>query len=221
MNIFLYEYIHNLIVKLTGDMTLKFLDPKRPLETCQEQSCDNCNVKKEIHCHFNSNQAKKFLLSVVPAMMVGLIGIYMYNPLLIIIWLVICFLYFGLIEIRVMCSHCPHYAEPETKTLKCWANYGSPKLWKYRPGPMSILEKIVFILGGLLIAVYPLLLIILSQNYPILVVYLILIVVCFYYMRTYMCNQCINFACPANRVDKKVREKFFQHNPQIRDAWKK
>ena len=221
MNIFLYEYIHNLIVKLTGDMTLKFLDPKRPLETCQEQSCDNCNVKKEIHCHFNSNQAKKFLLSVVPAMMVGLIGIYMYNPLLIIIWLVICFLYFGLIEIRVMCSHCPHYAETETKTLKCWANYGSPKLWKYRPGPMSTLEKIVFILGGLLIAVYPLLLIILSQNYPILVVYLILIVVCFYYMRTYMCNQCINFACPANRVDKKVREKFFQHNPQIRDAWKK
>jgi hypothetical protein len=120
-----------------------------------------------------------------------------------------------------MCSHCPHYAETETKTLKCWANYGSPKLWKYRPGPMSITEKIVFILGGLLIAIYPLFLIILSQNYPILIVYLILTVVCFYYMRTYMCNHCINFACPANRVDKKIRDNFFDYNPQIRDAWKK
>ena len=37
-------------------------------------------------------------------------------------------------------------AETGTKTLKCWANYGSPKLWKYRPGPMSLAEKTVFIL---------------------------------------------------------------------------
>ena len=212
-----------LIVKLIRRWRyyLKFLDPKKPIETCQEHLCDKCNVKQEIHCHFNSNQAKKFLLSVIPAMLVGLIGIYLFSPLLVLIWLIICFLYFGFIEIRVMCSHCPHYAETETKTLKCWANYGSPKLWKYRPGPMSITEKIVFILGGLLIAIYPLFLIILSQNYPILIVYLILTVVCFYYMRTYMCNHCINFACPANRVDKKIRDNFFDHNPQIRDAWKK
>ncbi|GAJ20475.1 unnamed protein product, partial [marine sediment metagenome] len=30
--------------------------------------------------------------------------------------------------------------ELEINTLKCWANYGSPKLWKYRPGPMSLNE---------------------------------------------------------------------------------
>lgn len=198
-----------------------FIDPEKPLCTCQEKSCTWCNVNQELNCHFNLNQLIRFLLNVSLVILLGGVAIYYYSPFFLIPWLIMFLLYFGFIEIRVMCSHCPHYAETETKTLKCWANYGSPKLWKYRPGPMSTLEKIVFILGGLLIAVYPLLLIILSQNYPILVVYLILIVVCFYYMRTYMCNQCINFACPANRVDKKVREKFFQHNPQIRDAWKK
>jgi hypothetical protein len=48
---------------------------------------------------------------------------------------------FGLLEIRVMCSHCPHYAEAG-RLLKCWANYGSPKLWAYRPGPMCRMETL-------------------------------------------------------------------------------
>ena len=48
----------------------------------------------------------------------------------------LCVGFFGFIETRVLCSHCPHYAE-EGASLRCWANYGSPKLFKYRPGPMS------------------------------------------------------------------------------------
>jgi hypothetical protein len=40
-------------------------------------------------------------------------------------------------------------------------------------------------------------------------------------MRKYMCNQCINFACPSNRVDNSIREKFFKHNPEIEDAWER
>jgi hypothetical protein len=198
-----------------------FLDPEKPLETCQENSCDDCNVKEELNCHFNSNQLIRFFLIGLPVMLVGVVGIYVYSPLFIIPWLVTSLLYFGFIEIRVMCSHCPHYAETEGKTLKCWANYGSPKLWKYRPGPMSRTEKIVFILGILIIFVYPILFMILSRNYAITILYLILSLMFFYLMRKVMCSQCINFACPSNIVDKKIQQKFFKHNPRIREAWEK
>lgn len=89
--------------------------------------------------------------------------IFMQNHFLFTIWIIFTFSYFGLIEIRVMCSHCPHYAEPEIKSLKCWTNYGSPKLWKYRPGPMSIIEKTIFI-AGFLIMLLPLVFILLTKK---------------------------------------------------------
>jgi len=69
-----------------------FLDPEKPLKTCQEQSCDNCNVKEELNCHFNYDQLIKFLISVFPAILVGGIGIYFYSPLFLIPWLVMFYL---------------------------------------------------------------------------------------------------------------------------------
>ena len=71
-----------------------------------------------------------------------------------ILWIGIIVLYFGGVEIRVMCSHCPHYAE-NGLTLSCWANHGMPKLWKFKPGPMSFLEKVVFLGGFAAVWGYP------------------------------------------------------------------
>jgi len=198
-----------------------FLDPDKPLTTCQETSCDNCNISQDLNCHFNLHQLIQFLLNVSLVILLGGVGIYYYNPLLLIPWIVMFLLYFGLVEIRVMCSHCPHYAETETDTLKCWANYGSPKLWKYRPGPMSSAEKIVFILGLVIIWGYPIVLMALSMNYIFIILYLVFSLLAFSIMRKYMCSQCINFACPSNKVDTSIREKFFKHNPKIGDAWEK
>jgi hypothetical protein len=45
------------------------------------------------------------------------------NGWMLIPWLILIIGYFGFVEIRVMRSHCPHYAE-EGGSLKCWANYG-------------------------------------------------------------------------------------------------
>jgi hypothetical protein len=198
-----------------------FLDPEKPLNTCKEKSCDNCNVNQELNCHFKLNQLITFLLSVFPVIIIGGIGIYFYMHIFLIPWLVLFLSYFGFIEIRVLCSHCPHYAETEIKTLKCWANYGSPKLWKYRPGPMSFSEKIVFILGALVLWIYPVFFVILSKNYTVLVIYLIFSIGFVYLLRKSMCTKCINFACPSKKVDILTREKFFKHNPEIGDAWKK
>lgn len=128
------------------------------------------------------------------------------------------FLDFGLVEIRTMCSHCPHYAEPGT-SLKCWANYGSPKLWKYRPGPMSIAEKWIFSLGMLLVFGVPVVSLAISGEWLLWALYLVSIVVAYAVMRTKMCAHCMNFACPLNITKLEQRQPFFARNPVIDAAW--
>jgi len=75
--------------------------------------------------------------------LLGGAGIYHSGGWWLLPWLMTIIGFFGFVEIRVMCSDCPHYAE-QGSSLKCWANYGSPKIWKYRPGPMAFWEKAFF-----------------------------------------------------------------------------
>jgi hypothetical protein len=135
-----------------------------------------------------------------------------------VLWLAIVVTYFGLVEIRVMCSHCPHYAE-QGSTLSCWANHGSPKLWKYRPGPMSSMEKLVFFGGFLAVWGYPLVFFIWAGTWLLLLVYLISVTGFFMTLLLFLCTRCMNFACPLNKVDQDTRREFFQRNPQVGAAW--
>ena len=93
-------------------MSDMFLDPRRPLTTCTAKNCDGCPVSKDVHCHFQARDLTAFLLSAVPIFVIGGAGILHINAWWLVPWLVIVFGYFGFVEIRVMCSHCPHYAEP-------------------------------------------------------------------------------------------------------------
>ncbi|MCG2785661.1 MAG: hypothetical protein L6461_11195 [Anaerolineae bacterium] len=165
-----------------------FLDPNRPLSTCSSLNCSGCPVQSRVHCHFNGGDLARFLLIAIPPFIVGGIGVARVNAWLLLPWLVLCLGYFGFAEIRVMCSHCPHYAEPGTKSLQCWANYGSPKLWKYRPGPMSEGENIVFFAGLVLIAGYPLAFMVISAQWLLLALFALLMVVMGTAMRSQLCT---------------------------------
>ena len=197
-----------------------FLDPAKPIATCAQSSCTGCPLSDSIHCHFQCKYLARFLAVVLPAFIVAIIGVYWISVWYLIPWVIFFVAYFGLIEIRVMCSHCPHYAEPG-ESLKCWANYGSPKLWRYRPGPMSLIEKVVFWAGLAGVFLYPLLLFLVYADWTLAVVYTMLMAVAYLLMmRKSMCSQCMNFACPLNLVDQETREEFFERNPEVRIAWK-
>ena len=201
-------------------MSDMFLDPRRPLTTCTAKNCDGCPVSKDVHCHFQARDLTAFLLSAVPIFVIGGAGIIHVGAWWLAPWLVIILGYFGFIEIRVMCSHCPHYAEPG-KSLQCWANYGSPRLWKYRPGPMTTAEKIVFESGILLIMAYPLIFLLVGLQWFLLAVYLLTTAGGYVTLRRSYCSQCMNFACPLNNVNEKIRAEFFKRNPVIARAWGK
>jgi len=198
---------------------MKFLNPKTPLSTCKEANCDKCGVKNKVTCHFTKEHLVKFLLIAFPAFIIGGIGVYLYAWWALLIFIASTPLYFGLLEIRVLCSHCPHYAEPSTKTLTCWANYGSPKVWKYRPGPMSFWEKLLFLAGMFVVFFTPVLFMTLGARYILLAIYLAYVIFGFVMLITFLCTKCMNFACPFNRVKDDVRDKFFKHNHIIRSAW--
>jgi hypothetical protein len=197
-----------------------FFNAEKPIMTCQADSCDGCAVNHAIHCHFTWKDLVHFLLISLPPFLLGGVGIYKQSVWLLVFWILIVIAFFGFIEIRVMCSHCPHYAEPGT-SLKCWANYGAPKLWKYRPGPMSIIEKIVFFSGFVIVWGYPLVVLVVSGQWFLLLVYGMTTAAFFMTLTNFLCVQCMNFACPLNRVEEDRRIKFFKQNPIVGKAWGK
>lgn len=198
-----------------------FLPSDQPIITCRAAGCNDCPVAGSLQCHFGGKQLARFLMVALPPFVLGGVGIGLLNWALLIPWVAFILAYFGLIEIRVMCSHCPHYAETGTTSLKCWANYGSPKLWRYRPGPMSRGETIVFLAGLVLIFAYPAVVLALTSRWVLFAVYLASTVALGMVLHAGMCVRCINFACPLNRVDQDVRQAFFQRNPDVARAWEK
>lgn len=201
-----------------------FLDESKPLSTCTCKKCTGCSMCNKVNCHFNGKQLFRFMMTVLPTAIIGGIGIVTFNPLFIILWIAMFISFFGFIEIKVMCSHCPHYAEPGEKILKCWANYGSPKLWKYQPRPMTKIEKVIFISYPIVIFLLPIALLILLNNAPgyiLLGLYSIGLVISMKSLKKNFCSYCMNFACPLNNVDSDTKERFFDLNPNIKKAWRK
>jgi len=175
-------------------------------------------MNNQIHCHFKLKDWIHFLLIAFPSFLLGVYGINLTCTWMLIPWLFFVVAFFGFIEIRVMCSHCPHYAESE-KSLKCWANYGSPKLWNYKPGPMTIVEKTIFFGGFVIVWGYPAPILIFSHQLFLLLVYLITTSGFFMTLKTFLCSQCMNFACPLNSVNEEKRNQFFERNPSVAKAW--
>jgi hypothetical protein len=149
---------------------------------------------------------------------------------------VTCIALWGLgIETRILCSHCPYYAE-DSKILHCQALWGSPKIWRYRPEPMNGIEKAVLILFFLFILLFP----VAIEAYGIWFIatkYVVFGMVAllgmigitlatviaelqFIYVITHdLCSRCVNFSCPVNTVPKAMVDAYLEKNPVMKEAW--
>ena len=199
---------------------MAFLDPSTPIATCNAADCRNCPTADSIHCHFRPMELFHFLLISYPPFLIGGAAVLNIGFMPLAIWIGVIISFFGFVEIRVMCSHCPHYAE-KGSTLSCWANHGSPKLWKYRPGPMSLAEKAVFIGGLIVVWGYPLPFFIIGEIWFQLGLYLLVTTGFFVSLKRFLCTQCMNFACPLNGAPETARNLFFERNPVVAKAWGK
>jgi hypothetical protein len=86
---------------------------------------------------------------------------------------------------------------------------------------MTIIEKTIFFGGFAIVWGYPLPFLILGKQLFMLVAYSMTTIGFFLTLINFMGSQCMNFACPLNCVDEKMRDKFFAKNPIVAKAWGK
>lgn len=197
---------------------MAFTDFSKPIATCVAADCTECPVKTDVHCHFRPHDLIHFLLISLPGLLIGGAGILTSDIMLLVLWIAILAGFFGLLEIRVLCSHCPHYSE-KASNLRCWANFGAPKLWAYRPGPMSSYEKFLFFIGLAVVWGFPLPFFVIGGRWFLLVLFVLSSAGFFMTLKLLFCSRCMNFACPLNSVTKATRDLFFQRNPSVAEHW--
>ncbi len=219
----------------------KIEDSDKRRLTCtwdKHSNCMNCEIKGNLDCKWKKILLLRFYKGASPALFFGGIGFVFvglfvsFIPLL--IYIAFWILFFGLVEIRVLCSHCPYYAEPGF-ILHCLANHGTIKLWRYHPEPMNLFEKSSFLAGALFFVLFPVLTEIygiyalLVQSNPNNIQLIALIglanlsffsgIYFFYFLQKNICLKCVNFSCPLNKVPKHLVDSYLQKNLVMKKAW--
>jgi hypothetical protein len=202
--------------------------------------CDACGLRDKLHCRWDAALLRRFLIPASAFCVVAAFGVVLASFAtgewgIAAGYLVFFILFFLVVETRVLCSHCPFYGR-DGAYLRCLANHGVPKLWPFRPGPMSVGERITLIIGFVLFGGYPLT----AQIYGICrltssgegaaapvglpaaivvaVATLVTLVLFAVVLLTSFCPRCINFSCPLNRVPFSLREEYLRKNPVLRNG---
>jgi hypothetical protein len=181
--------------------------------------CEDCSLSSRLMCHFEEKDSLNFFMFVLPFGVIAIAGTIVagYGWYLF-AWLAYSLLFFFGWEGRVLCSHCPMWAE-ESRVLHCHANYGVIKLWKYRPGPMSKAEQAQFLAGAFIWAGIPFIFLLLGGQYLLTGIGLVTVISGVYGVRKTACSRCVNFSCPGNTVPKPVVDAYLRRNAFIQEAW--
>lgn len=186
----------------------------RPASECKE-----CSLNDRLKCRYNLRDLLNFVVPSLALVVLAFIGMILagYG------WYIIgaigfMLFFFNFWETRILCSHCPYYAE-RVLTLHCIANYGSLKIWKYHPEPTSRLEKIQFIIGVTILLGYPFIFLILGKQYILALLVTVGVIMFFWHLQEHTCSKCINFSCPLNGVPKETVNRYLKRNPVMRKVW--
>ena len=203
-------------------MTSEPLYQQDPHDLCTHRApeeCVACEISGSLMCRFDTGDMVSFFLGFLPfgiAVVAGMIrsgyGWWLVG------WLPIWFFFFFVVEGRVLCSHCPFWAE-WSRVLHCHANYGVIKLWQFRPGPMSRLEKALFGAGAAVFGFYPIIFMILGGQWVLLAIAVTGAASAAVNLRRNVCVRCINFSCPVNAVPKSLVDAYLRRNPVMGEAW--
>ena len=190
-----------------------------PCNFREPAECAGCALEGRLMCHYDVRDTVSFLMVGLPFFVTAAIGaIRAGYGWYLLLWLAYWLAFFFGWEARVLCSHCPMWAQ-EGRVLRCHANHGVIKFWRYRPGPMSKSEQAQFIVGALIWLGFPLVLTILGGEYLWAAAGLVAAISAAYNLRKVSCGRCINFSCPLNTVPKAEVDAYLRRNPAIRAAW--
>ena len=204
--------------------------------------CRNCYVEGELHCKWDGQILGAFIALSVPPTLLTVLMLVLVLLMTGAWWPIAAYavyvvVVFVIVENKALCSHCPYYSQ-ETAFLRCLANNGLPRIWKYDPKPIKAWERFWFwgptVIGTFV--VWP----VAAMAYGIwylaanpaqydgfaLTAYVFLGVgtllgsLAFYVgLRVFFCSKCVNFSCQFNTVPKELVDAYLEKNPVMRDAW--
>ena len=188
--------------------------------TCGKTDCENCQLDRQLMCRYDIKDSVNFLVAILPSFVVMLaatikagFGVWLWG------WLAYAVIFFFIIEPIILCRYCPYWGMPGKK-LKCHANYGIIKFFKYKPGPSSRLEKVMFSITALIFFGYPLIFMIIGQEYLLTAIAVVCIFSFIFTAKHSICARCINFSCPMNSTDDKIKQLYLEQNEQMGNAYK-
>lgn len=186
-----------------------------------ETGCKGSGLNGRLMCRYQFRDTLHFFLIILPffttsigGMITAGFGWWLFG------WLGYMLFFFFVWEARVLCSHCPYWAE-ERRILRCHANYGVIKIWRYHPEPMSKSEQVQFIIGVLIFLLYPLVFTAVGGQFLLAGIGLVSAASFGYLLYSEICNRCVNFSCPLNNVPEEVRKAYLEKNTVMGEAWKK
>ena len=134
--------------------------------------------------------------------------------LMFLLYFIISMLFFaGGIEWYVLCRHCPCYEHSGVEHGKenrfyCLGNWGSPKVFKYKPGHISRLGQGTFLVFVAFFLFFPI--VYFLDRWEFVLFQLVMAASFIVTLRHWGCSQCPNFGCILNCVPEKNREEFLE-----------
>jgi hypothetical protein len=184
------------------------------------RECSGCVLHNNLKCRFDIKAQIFFIVLfscfAVPAIMgmiMGGYGWYLSG------WFIFMLLNFTFWEARVLCSHCPFWAEKST-VLRCLANSGTIKLFKFHPEPASLIEKVQFVIIVIILIGYPFPFMLAGTQYIMAGVAFCGAVLFAWVVYMFSCSRCVNFSCIFNHVPRHVIEKYLDRNPVMKKVWR-
>jgi hypothetical protein len=179
------------------------------LRACESPSdCDDCPIEGSLRCRFHGKDIVSFLANLAPFVVASVAGMlaagYGWGLLA---WVGYSLFFFVVWETRILCCHCPYWAQPGL-VLHCHAKYGLPKIWKYRPGPLSRLERVQFVAGTLVVVGTPLAFLVMGGEYLWALIAVAAAFSALVGLRTYICSRCVHLSCPLNTVPEDVADRY-------------
>ncbi len=143
----------------------------------------------------------------------GLSSFVLSEPMIMIpLHFIIAMIFFGGVEWYVLCRHCPCYEHSgmehgNKNKFYCLANWGSPKIFKYSPTPVSTAGRAVFLIWGIGWSfLFPF--VYLWDRLDWFLGYGLVMIAFLATLRHWGCSSCPNFGCALNCTTEKNREDF-------------
>lgn len=220
----------------------KDLNPHHLCTWDKDSNCKGCKNDKRLHCKWDSEILLGFFLIYIPFGFTSIFGLSVVGWLTrawwwLIAYIIFCVIFFVFVEIRILCSHCPYYAGPG-KILKCHANNGAVKWYKYYPEPMNKFEKLLLLICFAFFGLFPIAAEIYGTWFAytnftynhladhllmigLLISTLLTCITFFGILQIFFCPKCPNFSCPFNRVPKDEKDAYLDKNEVVKKAWEK